>query len=234
MTEQVKKKYEDPRYPPPYPQEFHPWWPKHFRAGIVIFSVVVLVGVLLSYFFQFPSDVNMPPMPDDGANIPSPEWFLLLMFQAFWFIPNEYAFLQQLFNFWLPLVAFVLLLLAPFIIGNKDKEGVRMTRRWTLIMGLSVGFFFLIAASGLIGSGASAKIYGCASCHNPMMGVRQALPPSNMAEYYRVQRKRQVEVGKYRAGKSEGSGTSLMQGGMQTYKDANWQLRHMYEPTMTW
>ncbi len=59
-----------------------------------------------------------------------------------------------------------------------------------------------------------------------MMGVRQALPPADMGEYYRVERQRQINVGRYRAGDTSGD--------VGGYKDANWQLRHFYEPTMTW
>jgi hypothetical protein len=58
-----------------------------------------------------------------------------------------------------------------------------------------------------------------------MMGVRQALPPADMAEYYRESRQSQIEVGRYRAGSTSDA---------ESYKDANWQLRHYYEPTMTW
>ena len=65
----------------------------------------------------------------------------------------------------------------------------------------------------------------CTSCHNPMMGVRQALPSADMAKYYRGSRQLQINVGGYRAGST---------GGAQSYKDANWQLRHYYEPGMTW
>ena len=80
--------------------------------------------------------------------------------------------------------------------------------------------------AGVEGAGHPAKTTGCTSCHNPMMGVRQALPPADMAEYYKVERARQIEVGKFRIGDQNHIGAS--------YKDANWQLRHFYEPVMTW
>jgi GH25 family lysozyme M1 (1,4-beta-N-acetylmuramidase) len=57
-----------------------------------------------------------------------------------------------------------------------------------------------------------------------MMGVRQALPPTNLGKYYREAREQQIKVGRYRVGS----------GAAESYKDANWQLRHFYEPTMTW
>ncbi len=52
------------------------------------------------------------------------------------------------------------------------------------------------------------------------------LPPADMGEYYKVERQRQINVGGYRAGDTTGD--------IGGYKDANWQLRHFYEPTMTW
>jgi hypothetical protein len=47
-----------------------------------------------------------------------------------------------------------------------------------------------------------------------------------MAGFYREGRQRQIQVGKYRVGSAGGAA--------QSYKDANWQLRHYYEPAMTW
>ena len=48
-----------------------------------------------------------------------------------------------------------------------------------------------------------------------------------------------MAVGKYRAGKSSGVNEAGEQvydtgGEAESYKDANWQMRHMYEPTFTW
>lgn len=88
---------------------------------------------------------------------------------------------------------------------------------------------WMIAAGAVVGSGGPAKTLGCPSCHNATMGERQALPPADVAAYLRESRRQQIEVGRYNIGSEEHKGA---EGG--SYKDANWQLRHFYEPTMTW
>jgi len=234
VTDVTESSRADERYAPPYPQAFHSWWPRHFWAGVIIVTSVMAIVVLLSYFFQFPSDPNMPPMPDEGENIPSPEWVILLIYQAYWLISGESEGLRQVVNFWVPGIVIALLMLAPFVIGTRDAEGARMAQKGKFIAMAVVSLVYLIGMVGVFKAGAPAKINGCFSCHNPMMGQRQALPPGDMAKYYRETRKQQVEVGRYRAGKSGGSGEEQLHAGAETYKDANWQMRHMYEPTLTW
>lgn len=53
--------------------------------------------------------------------------------------------------------------------------------------------------------------------HHSMMGVRQGLPPANRAEFYRIGRQQQINMGDYRIGDE-----NCMAG---SYKDASWQLR---------
>ncbi len=225
----------DQRYAPPYPQEFYSFWPRHvLKAGGLVTMILVAI-VVLSYYYEFPSDVNMPPLPDDGAYIPGPEWYLLVLFLPFWYFPgDEWAVVRSLLTFWLPLIFVVFLILVPFIFDRGWRPGERLPAGKKVAMAMVVGVFFVISAAVFWRAGAPAKVYGCMSCHNPMMGARQALPPPEMGEYYRVERQRQIEIGKYRAGKTMGEDMALAIGGVETYKDANWQLRHMYEPTMTW
>jgi len=226
MTDIKREIIRDPKYAPPYPQEFYSFWPKHaIRAGAMV-VVLFLVVVLLAYFFQVPSDVNTPPLPDEGAFIPAPEWYLFFLFQPFWYLTGDNASWLPIGTFWLPLLFIVLLYLAPLIVGKRRALETKLTSSKKLILALSVGLFWLVSTAGVVSSGYHAKTTGCSSCHNPMMGVRQALPPADMGEYYKVERQRQIEVGRYRAGDTSGE-----HGG---YKDANWQLRHFYEPTMTW
>ena len=60
-------------------------------------------------------------------------------------------------------------------------------------------------------------------------GEQIALPPADMAKYYREVREIERMLGRNRLGEEgEGSGNS------ESFKDANWQLRHFREPTENW
>ncbi|MBF0368448.1 MAG: hypothetical protein HQL52_03230 [Magnetococcales bacterium] len=216
----------DPKYDPPYPQDFYRFWPKH------VFKTILVLGLLmgglgyLTFQFQVPMDSNMPPLPDEGMWVPAPEWYLFTLFQPFWYLTGEDVSWRPLFTFWVPVGVLILLFAMPFVFGRKRApvEGVGVVKR----TGLAVLFLFIWGAgiAGVVGSGYPAKTTGCPSCHNPMMGQRQALPPADMGKFYREAREQQIQVGRYRIGNTMGMGDS--------YKDANWQLRHFYEPTMTW
>jgi len=214
------------KYAPPYPQAFYAFWPKHaVQAGSLV-AVVFLVIFLLALFFQVPDDVNMPPLPNEGEYIPAPEWYLFFLFQPFWYLTGDKAGWLQLGTFWLPLLFIIALFLVPTLFGKRKVSKAQLTISRKLLLASPAALIWVIGAAGVVGSGYPAKTTGCSSCHNPMMGVRQALPPANMGEYYKVERQRQINVGQYRIGKSAGD--------VGGYKDANWQLRHFYEPTMTW
>ena len=113
----------------------------------------------------------------------------------------------------------------PFVFGRKKASVHRKSTAIKLLMGAGAITIWVGMTASVIGTGYPAKTTGCTSCHNPMMGVRQALPPADMAKYYLEAREMQINVGGYRAGST---------GEEESYKDANWQLRHYYEPTMTW
>ena len=87
---------------------------------------------------------------------------------------------------------------------------------------------------GIVSSGYHAKLYGCTACHNIQAGVRHDLPPMDVLGYYKGLKQVQIKVGKYRASKSGTKGESVIGREVETYKDANWHMRHIYEPTFTW
>ncbi|MCP4698264.1 MAG: hypothetical protein GY862_15630 [Gammaproteobacteria bacterium] len=216
----------EPKYAPPYPQSFYPFWPKHAIKASIIVSIVLLAVVLLAHYYRVPSDPNMSPLPDDGMYIPAPEWYLFLLYQPFWYLTGDNAKWMSIGTFWLPLLLLVLVFLVPVAFKRKKPLGSKTGIFAKLTLALFVWAIWIAAISSVAGSGYHAKTMGCMACHNPMMGVRQDLPPANMAEYYRTERQRQINLGGYRVGDTLGGGGS--------YKDANWQLRHFYEPTMTW
>ena len=219
----------EPKYAPPYPQSFYAFWPKHaIKAGMLVTAVFAML-LLLAFFIRVPMDPAMPPLPDEGMYVPSPEWYLFLLFQPFWYLTGDNVKWLPLGTFWLPALAVTFLFLAPFIFRRRSNERTRLSASAKGKLLLTVGAIWVILMGSIVGSGGPAKTLGCPSCHNPSMGTRQALPPSNVGEYYRTNRQQQVEVGRYNIG-SEGHGGA--EGG--SYKDANWQLKHFYEPTMTW
>ncbi len=215
-----------PKYAPPYPQSFHPFWPKHALTAGLLLLIVLLVPLVLAYYLQVPMDSNMPPLPDEGANIPAPEWYLFFIFQPFWYLTGEAAKWLSIGTFWLPSLVLVFLLSVPLIFKRRKASPAKMATSSKIVSALILCAFWIGALAGVVKAGHPAKTTGCTSCHNPMMGVRQALPPASMTEFYKTERARQIAVGRYRIGDANHIGAS--------YKDANWQLRHFYEPTMTW
>jgi hypothetical protein len=226
MTETDREIIRDPKYDPPYPQDFHRFWPRHAIKSAAVVAVTLALIVALAWFYRVPTDLNMPPLPDEGAWVPGPEWYLIFIFQPFWYMTGELAAWRPLGTFWFPAAILVFLFVMPLLFGAKKASGVRIPMQGRIVMGLGALAIWALVTAGVVGSGYPAKTTGCTSCHNPMMGQRQALPPADMAGYYREARQMQIEVGKYRVGSAGGASES--------YKDANWQLRHYYEPTMTW
>lgn len=228
MNNNETKETIDPRYAPPYPQEFHKFWPRHvIKAGIIVISIIALI-VFLAYKFSLPADPNNPPMPDEGMYIPGPEWYYLFFLQPFWYLTGDLTKWRFVATFIVPLTIIFAVVIVPFIFRKITLSG--------LIWRLLAFFPFVLIGAGIIFSGYQAKTQGCPSCHNPFMGARQAMPPMDIAEYYGTNRQRQIEVGKYRASKSESEaeGGGAVRDEVETYKDANWQMRHIYEPTFTW
>jgi hypothetical protein len=219
----------EPKYAPPYPQSFYAFWPKHAMKAGALISAIFAALLLLAILIQVPMDPSMPPLPDEGMYVPSPEWYLFLLFQPFWYLTGDSVKWLPLWTFWLPLLALAFLFAVPVIFRKRAGDQPRLSGSAKVKLMAIVGLAWVVFMGSVVGSGAPAKTLGCPSCHNPSMGVRQALPPADVGEYYRNARQKQVEVGRYNIG-SEGHGGA--EGG--SYKDANWQLKHFYEPTMTW
>ncbi len=226
------------------------WWPHHVLSAGTVSIIFFAILYYLSSTYQIPDDApEMIPLPDEGEYIPGPEWFFLIFWQPFWFFTG----MKKKLLIWtaiVPILISAFLVLLPFIhkipfhripgIGFPFKK-IREMRKGFIKKTIYVLPVLLIGGllmTGIFKSGYQAKLYGCESCHNAAMGHRMYIPPADVADYYRVDRARQIKVGKYRAGKSVGldkEGRHIYDvSGTQSYKDANWQMRHMYEPTFTW
>ncbi|MBI5748413.1 MAG: hypothetical protein HZA00_04750 [Nitrospinae bacterium] len=227
------------------------WWPHHvLKAGSMAILIFIVV-VILANKFQIPDDAPaIIPGPDDGMNIPGPEWYFLLLWQPFWYFTGGYKHLLSYIAI-VPIIFMLFLIMLPFIripflsrkgarVENPDSEVIKpMSFFRKLMLNSPVLLIAIFIALLVFKSGHQAKLYGCDACHNSAMGVRQALPPVNVAEYYKVDRAGQIKSAKYKAGKmvsiDETTGEKTYDfAGAETYKDANWQMRHMYEPTFTW
>jgi len=217
------------KYAPPYPQSFYAFWPRHaLRAGSIV-AVMLFVLLAVVALFRVPIDPTMPPLPDEGMWVPAPEWYLMFVFQPFWLLAGERAAWQPLGTFWVPLFVIALLLAVPFLFRRKAGVRAQRSKAEKMPLLLLAAGIWLIGTGAVVGSGGPAKTLGCPSCHNATMGERQALPPADAVAYLRESRRHQIEVGHYNVGSEGHTGA---EGG--SYKDANWQLRHFYEPTMTW
>ncbi len=210
------------------------FYPHHaLQSSIMVFIVFALI-LGLSYFFRVPANPDVPPMPDDGMYVPGPEWYSLFFFQPFWYLKGDLKRFLPIATFYLPLIMFLALILVPFL--YKKKEGAAPKRSFAkrLLIYLPAYLVIILISVGIVKGSYQAKLYGCNSCHNPSMGVNMGMPPVNVGEFYRVNRQRQIEVGKFKAGKTVGENMTVVHGAAESYKDANWQMRHMYEPTFTW
>lgn len=228
------------------------WWPHYVLTLSVVMTVVLALVGYLAYQFPVPDDAPaMSPLPDDGENVPGPEWLFLMLWQPFWTFGGSwkrYLFLMPV----TPIVIGVLLFLLPLagripfarIPGLKGimqkASAMKSGLVKSFVYGVPAIVFGLIVAAVAVKSGHQAKILGCDACHNPGMGPRMAIPPVDVFKYYSVERALQIGIGKYTAGKveadSSGAGNAVYntEGAEGGYKDANWQMRHMYEPTFTW
>ena len=220
----------DPRYAPPYPQSFHEFWPRHaIQAGAIVIGIIVLIAGL-AYFYRVPFDYSNA-FPDDGMYIPGPEWYYLFFLQPFWYLKGGLAKWQFIPTAVIPAFVVIFIVLVPFIFKRKKSVSGFVSRLLILLPPLAIYF---IVMGGIVLSGYQSKLHGCLACHNPTTGVRQARPPMDVAAFYKLDRQRQIEVGRYRASKTGTEGESVIGQEVETYKDANWQLRHIYEPTFTW
>lgn len=219
----------DAKYAPPYPQQFYPFWPRHAANASKLILILFAGLLVLSIVLRVPMDPAMPPLPDDGMYIPAPEWYLFVLFQPFWYLTGDNVRWLSIGTFWLPALVLAFLFLVPIIFQKQKwlRAEASAAARTTLLAAAALAW--IISMGAVVGSGAPAKTLGCTSCHNAAMGARQALPPADVGEYFRTSRQQQIEVGRYNIGSEDHAGA---EGG--SYKDANWQLRHFYEPTMTW
>ena len=208
------------------------FWPHHvLKAGFLMLIVFIVIATL-AYKYRVPifsaDHPEIIPNADDGMSIPQPEWYSLFFWQPFWYLTGQFQHLRPVFTFYVPVIFGLILLSVPFVVRGMNTSTLKK-----MLINIPAIIIVVLIVSLTIKGGYGFKAYGCVSCHNKYLGVRQALPPMDIAKFYREERARMIASGKYRAGKRD-ENASLSIGGTESYKDANWQMRHGYEPTFTW
>ena len=86
-----------------------------------LLTLPFLVAVaILAYAMPMPSqDPDSIPMPLEGENIPTAEWFILIFYVPYLYFKG---FMATLFGFYIPLVVFLVLAIFPYISAGKKAR----------------------------------------------------------------------------------------------------------------
>lgn len=167
----------------------------------------LLAIAILAYALPMPSqDPAIIPMPLEGENIPTAEWFILIFYVPYLYFKG---FMAALFGFYIPLVIFLVLAIFPYYLrarkSNKEKPATHESHEiernsvFAKIMApfrralgarvyaktLSFLTVFLVAMTvfgPLYAVSHVSPTMGCNSCHNVTMGERLGLPPATFKD----------------------------------------------------
>ena len=166
------------------------------------FALPFLLAIaVLAYVLPMPSqDPVIVPMPLEGENIPTAEWFILIFY-----VPYLYykGFMATLFGFYIPFILFLVLAIFPYFLKTRTRKDVEKphpeahpvssgicaklcapirralgAKLYTKTVGvLAVSLVALALFGPLFAVSHKSPTMGCNSCHNPSMGDRLGLPP---------------------------------------------------------
>ena len=167
----------------------------------------LLVIAVLAYALPMPSqDPAIIPMPLEGENLPTAEWFILIFYVPYLYVKG---FLATLFGFYIPLIIFLVLAIFPYFLKERtrkdsrkraqetppiEKTGVfanmmapfrKMLGEKTYAKTLGVLTVSLVAVAlfgPLFAVSHKSPTYGCNSCHNISAGIRLGLPPATFKD----------------------------------------------------
>lgn len=175
-------------------------------------SVPFLAAIaVLAYVLPMPSqDPAIIPMPLEGENIPTAEWFILILYVPYLHFKG---FMAALFSIYIPWIVFLVLALFPYFLKNKSFREVRQHDSATHQQTTSAGENNVLAGiMAPLKKALSAKLYaktlgfltvslaalalfgplfaathvsptmGCNSCHNVSAGIRLGLPPATFKD----------------------------------------------------
>ena len=179
-----------------------------------LLTLPFLVAIaILAYALPMPSqDPAIIPMPLEGENLPTAEWFILIFYVPYLYFKG---FMATLLGFYIPLAIFLVLATFPYFLkGRKTKSVENITLKdhppekthtvekkgafaktmapLRRLLGArtyakTLAFLtVLLAATALFAPlfvvSHESPTYGCNSCHNPSMGDRLGLPPDSFKD----------------------------------------------------
>lgn len=167
------------------------------------FTLPFLLAIaVLSYVLPIPSqDPAIIPMPLEGENLPTAEWFILIFYVPYLYFKGVMA---TLFAFYIPLIIFLVLAIFPYFLRERTRKeskaatqetphveqtgaianmmapfrkklGAKVYAKTLAFLTVSVVAIALFAP--LYAVSHKSPTYGCNSCHNITMGDRLGLPP---------------------------------------------------------
>lgn len=167
----------------------------------------LLAVAILAYALPMPSqDPAIIPMPLEGENIPTVEWFILIFYVPYLYFKG---FMATLFGFYVPLIIFLVLAIFPYYLKAKKskigdgsqqeshpvgKIGVIAKIMAPFRRALGARFYaktlafmtvFLVAMTvfgPFYAVSHTSPTLGCNSCHNVTMGSRLGLPPATFKD----------------------------------------------------
>ncbi|MDH4203889.1 MAG: hypothetical protein OEV87_13490, partial [Phycisphaerae bacterium] len=167
----------------------------------------LLAIAILAYALPMPSqDPEIIPMPLEGENLPTAEWFILIFYVPYLYFKGFFA---TFFGFYIPLIIFLILAIFPYYLRarnvknsnlntqeTKSKEKISALSKFMTPFRKALGarlyaktLAFLtvfLAAMAVFGPflavSHKSPTYGCNSCHNVTMGTRLGLPPATFKD----------------------------------------------------
>ena len=100
----------------PKPKKIKRWWPHLFITLCVLTLAIIFFIGFMAERFPVPDDAPMEiPFPDNGENVPGPEWLFLLFWLPFWYLKGrlkKYLFITSV----IPIALFIYSLLLPLLL----------------------------------------------------------------------------------------------------------------------
>ncbi|MDH4286770.1 MAG: cytochrome b N-terminal domain-containing protein, partial [Gallionella sp.] len=120
---------------------------EHFPLSIPF----LLAIALLAYVLPLPSqDPAIIPMPLEGENLPTAEWFVLIFYVPYLYFKG---FAATLFAFYIPLIIFLVLAIFPYYlkakkieVGKKNPQETSSSQRKNLLANLMTPFQKILGA----------------------------------------------------------------------------------------